>query len=183
MKYLEKYEIGLALGEITRFFWGFCDDYIEIIKNRVYKPEIYGEDARKSGLKAAYHVLFKMIQCFAIYIPHITEEIYQGYFRQFENKKSIHITEIGLIGCEESQEKKEYEIGEIVIEIIALLRKYKSENNISLKTELKNVDIILPQKLELENALEDIMATCACKSVNIIYGEKLEVLVKDNGLS
>ena len=49
----------------------------EIIKNRVYKPEIYGENARKSGLYAAYHTLLGMIKCFAIYIPHITEEIWQ----------------------------------------------------------------------------------------------------------
>jgi valyl-tRNA synthetase len=35
---LEKYEIAFALHELEKFFWDFCDNYIEIVKDRLYKP-------------------------------------------------------------------------------------------------------------------------------------------------
>ena len=64
-QYLEKYEIGLAIGELEKFFWNYCDNYIEIVKDRLYKPETYGEDARRSGLYAVYHTMLGMLKCFA----------------------------------------------------------------------------------------------------------------------
>lgn len=174
--YLAKYELGLALGELEKFFWSYCDDYIEIIKNRVYKPEIYGEHARKSGLYAAYHTLYGMIKCFAIYIPHITEEIYQGYFANEEPEISIHRCMIEPIANAAFSEE-EYAIGKTAIKIISELRRYKSENNVSLKTELTKVALVLPGEMELSNALEDIKATCSVKEFVITRGENLEVEV------
>jgi len=176
-KYLEKYEIGLAFGEVTKFFWGFCDDYIEIIKNRVYKPEVYGYDARKSGLKAAYHVLLGIIKCFAIYIPHVTEEIYQDYFVNIEKTLSIHRTLLGSIDCVYKVPENLYSSGNEAIKVISILRRYKSENNVSLKAEIENVTITLPENINLRDALEDIKATCACKNVTIVSGDKLDVVI------
>ena len=174
--YLNKYELGLAISELEKFFWSYCDDYIEIIKNRVYKPEIYGEEARKSGLYAAYHTLLGMLKCFAIYIPHITEEIYQGYYVNHEPYKSIHISKIEPIEVSNEFNEKEYGLGKTAIKIISELRKYKSENNLSLKTELEKVVVKLPKDLVLGDAREDIMATCSCKAFEVLEGE-FEVLV------
>lgn len=174
--YLQKYEIGLALGEVQRFFWSYCDDYIEIIKNRVYKPEIYGENARKSGLYAAYHTLLGLLKCFAIYIPHITEEIYQGYYVQNEGVESIHKTKIGKI-CTEEVIDVDYSTGEVALDIISQLRRYKSENNLSLKTEIENVKVTVPNSVVLGDALIDIKATCACKNIEVISGDAVSAVV------
>lgn len=51
LKYLDNYEIGLALNILEKFFWNFCDNYIEIVKHRLYRPEEFGEKARYSGQK------------------------------------------------------------------------------------------------------------------------------------
>ena len=89
---LNKYEIGLAKHDIDEFFWNdFCDNYLEIVKDRLYKPEIHGIEERKSAQYALYKVLLEILKLYAIYVPYITEEIYQCYFRQIENKISIHI--------------------------------------------------------------------------------------------
>lgn len=173
-KYLEKYEIGLALSEIEKFFWGFCDDYIEIVKNRLYKPEIYGEDARKSGLYTAYNVLLGIIKCFAIYIPHITEEIYQGYFVNVEKIKSLHSTIIGSINCSMLDDSS-YSIGEYALDIISELRKYKSENNLSLKAEIEKATVYLPSGIDLSDAMVDIKATCSCKNIDVINSDEFKV--------
>jgi len=185
--YLSKYEIGLALGELEKFFWSYCDDYIEIVKNRVYKPEIYGENARRSGLYACYHTLLGILKCFAIYIPHITEEIYQGYYAEHRPEKSIHISMIEAIandGLEDKQhENKEtvtrsgfeklYKTGCKVVEVISMIRRHKSENNLSLKAELAKVVINLPENIEFpKDAVTDIKAVCACREVEICKGEE-----------
>lgn len=177
--YLSKYELGLAIGELEKFFWSYCDDYIEIIKNRVYKPEIYGENARKSGLYAAYYTLLGLIKCFAIYIPHVTEEIYQGYFVNYEGNISIHSSLIEQIPVSKEFTEEEYQIGKTAIKIISELRRYKSENNLSLKAEIASAEVILQNELNLGDSLEDIKATCSCKEIVITSGENFEVKVTD----
>lgn len=177
-KYLENYEIGLAIGELEKFFWSYCDDYIEIIKNRVYKPEIYGEEARKSGLYAAYYTLLGMIKCFAIYIPHITEEIYQGYFVNHEDSISIHKTIIEPIETVDKIDDYDFEIGEKAVEIISELRKYKSERNLSLKEELDSVLVQVDKELVFGDAIDDIKATCSCKEISVKVGEAFAVTVE-----
>ena len=172
---LDKYEIGLAIGELEKFFWSYCDDYIEIVKNRVYKPEIYGENARKSGLYAAYHTLLGMVKCFAIYIPHITEEIYQGYFVNMEDAVSIHVSTIEPIAHEFDISK---ESASKALEIISQLRRYKSEKNLSLKEEIPHAKVTLPEGIVLpEDAVVDIKATCVCTDLEIANGDNFEVTI------
>ena len=68
LKYLDEYEVGLALNHLEKFFWNFCDNYIEIVKHRLYRPEEFGDEARYSGQKTVYTLLYKLLQDFSIYI-------------------------------------------------------------------------------------------------------------------
>lgn len=136
---LDASEMGYAKTEMEKFFWFFCDNYIEISKNRLYKPEIYGEDAKASAQWASYNVLLGILKCFAIYMPHITEEIYQDYFVKFEKESSIHSLVLGKIMCE--SDEKILVGGDEVCEIVSEIRKFKSENNLSLKEEVKLLEV------------------------------------------
>ena len=72
---MEKYEIGLACGELQDFFWNdFCDWYIELSK-----PYLYGSDEEKKAgvLSVLIYVLKNTLKLLHPYIPFITEEIYQ----------------------------------------------------------------------------------------------------------
>ena len=68
IKYLDNYEIGLALNILEKFFWNFCDNYIEIVKHRLYRPEEFGEKARYSGQKTVYMLLYKLLQDFSSHL-------------------------------------------------------------------------------------------------------------------
>lgn len=177
-KYLENYEVGLAIGELEKYFWSYCDDYIEIIKNRVYKPELYGENARRSGLHAAYYTLFGILQCFAIYIPHITEEIYQGYYAADHEETSIHQTVIAPIDQTEEFGGREMALGDAAIQIISGLRRYKSEHNLSLKAQIEQVTVVLPEEINPE-VTADICATCSCRNMTVTLGTELKIFVND----
>ncbi len=137
--YFEKYEIGLAMSELERFFWNFCDNYIEITKNRLYKPEIYGEKAKQSAQFACFVTLKEMLKMFAIYLPHITEEIYQSYFKKFDKEISIHQCKLSPIEIKTPQNIAVS--GDEVCEIVSQIRRYKSENNLSLKEEVSELTV------------------------------------------
>jgi valyl-tRNA synthetase len=94
-KNLEAYEIGLAKIHFEEFFWNdFCDTYLEMVKTRVYQPERFvdGHAKKASGQYTLYTVMYAIIRLLAPYIPHVTEEIYQNYFKQYIGEKSLHIT-------------------------------------------------------------------------------------------
>ena len=167
--YFEKYEIGLAIGELEKFFWSFCDNYIEIAKKRLYNPDIYGQEATDSARFASYNVLLGMLKLFAIYLPHITEEIYQAYFREFEGEKSIHITQIEKLDVLE--DKKVLNAGEEAIEVVSKIRAFKSENNLSLKEPLNLVEVV-GYSGELELFKEDLMAVGSIENLKFENGER-----------
>jgi valyl-tRNA synthetase len=82
-EHLDHYEYGLAKIAFEEFFRkDFCDNYLELIKVRLYKPELFedGEIKKQSGQKTLHDVFYIIIQLIAPYLPHITEEIYQDYF-------------------------------------------------------------------------------------------------------
>lgn len=176
-QYLEKYEMGLAIGELEKFFWNYCDNYIEIVKNRLYQPDIYGENARKSGLYAVYHTMLGMIKCFAIYIPHVTEEIYQGYFVNLEKIISVHKNIIEPIHMEVEPRPELDKIGQVTMSIIAEMRRNKSERALSLKEEIKSAEVTLVDDLDLSGVIEDIKATCTCRELLIKKGNEFSVKV------
>ena len=139
IKYMNEYEVGSARHEIDEYFWkDFCDNYLEIVKDRVYKPELHGSENRLSAQYALYHSFLGILKIYAVYVPHIVEEIYQAFFKRFEKSASIHIT-IWNRDIEVNENILKY--GEIMKEILVKIRKYKSEKNLSLKTELESIVI------------------------------------------
>ena len=163
LKYLDEYEVGLALNHLEKFFWNFCDNYIEIVKHRLYRPEEFGEQARYSGQKTVYMILYKLLQDFSIFFPFITEEIFQELYH---NKVSIHLTEIKQFEFNYSDEIKN---GDIIIDIISQARGEKTNNNVSLKTPIRNLDLSLNQELEdaINASIKDFKATLFIENLNI----------------
>lgn len=142
VKHLDNYEICLGLNELERFFWNFCDNYIEIVKRRLYNPDVFGKAGQESGQMACYLVLLGMLKMFSVFLPHITEEIYQAYYAQKENQPSIHISSYLNLG--EATDKDLLKKGEVLTRIVSDIRGYKSENKISLKTIISSLEITLP---------------------------------------
>ena len=169
MSYLSKYEMGLGLNELEQLFWAFCDDYIEIAKNRLYKPEIYGEEAKESAQYASSMVLEGILKLFSIYMPHITEEIYQSYYADIEGAKSIHISKYLDLG--EPKNEQVLKQGDVVCDIVSQIRGYKSSNGLSLKEELSKVTLTGYDDF-VKNCAEDIKAVCNIQSLEFAEGEK-----------
>jgi valyl-tRNA synthetase len=150
----DKYEYFRTKAEVEKFFWQiFCDMYLEIVKDRLYNPAVRGVDARMSAQHALYECLLGLLKLSAPIMPHITEEIYQLYFASKESKKSIHISswpEYHQKWIDEDAEKT----GDMGVDVISTVRKFKSENKLSLKEEIK--ELILVSE---ENGFSDRMGS------------------------
>lgn len=169
-KWLDEYEIGMARKVIDDLFWkDLCDNYIEIVKERLYQPDIHGEEERKSAQKAIYYCLFNILKMYAIYIPHETEYIYLKGLKDFAGYKSIHLTEWEK---PDGVDKEILEFGEILKQTISDVRKYKSENNLSMRAEVDSAVINCDSKYRemFAETEKDIYACTHAKE--IVYSEK-----------
>ena len=174
-EYLDKFEYGLAKIAFEDFFWhDFCDNYLELVKVRLYKPELFENwEAKKLAWQwTLYNVLFAIVKIIAPYLPHITEEIYQNYFKQFNSEISIHKFAFpeAILNITNSDEIiSEFEK---ISEIIENVRRFKTEKQISMWAELKNIIISWPSNyLEHVKKFQDDLAWVT-KTQNIEYLEK-----------
>ena len=92
-KSFNSYNVWLAVIEFEKFFWkDFCDNYLEVVKDKIANPEKYSdwERIKKSAQYWLYNSLLNLLKLIAPVLPHISEELYQAYFKTFENEISIH---------------------------------------------------------------------------------------------
>jgi len=133
----EKYEYSRTKAEVEKFFWHtFCDYYLEIVKDRLYNSDTRGKKERESGQAALYEGLLSVLKMIAPIMPFITEEIYQVGFKSKEKNKSIHISAWPVFDKKKIDKEAE-EIGDLGIEIIDIVRKFKSDRQLSMKAEIK----------------------------------------------
>jgi len=140
---LNSYEIGQARHETDILFWkDFCDYYIEIVKERLYQPEKHGEKGRYSGQTALYYSLFGILKLYAIYVPYVTDYIYQNFYADYEKEKSLHQT----VWPAEKADGTYLGFGEHVKAVIADVRRSKTEKQMSMKDTIPELTITCPKK-------------------------------------
>jgi valyl-tRNA synthetase len=132
----EKYEYSQAKLEVERFFFKmFADNYLEIVKKRVYTGKGL---KKKSAQYALYSGLLVILKLFAPIVPFVCEEIYLEHFKKsskskgLEKDKSIHVSkwpESGKVGKSEEFD--------LFLDVLSRVRQEKTNAKKAMNSEIK----------------------------------------------
>ena len=168
-KSLEKYEYAKAKIVAERFFFDIlCDNYLEMAKDRLYNPDVYGKESRRAAQFTLYNALLGVLKLIAPIMPYITEEIYHLYFAKKEGQKSIHISSWPEVN-KKWADKKAVDAGNAAADIIAAIRQHKSSNNLSLNTPYDSATIDTKDKSIITPIESTIKGTMKIGDIN--YGK------------
>ena len=170
-EHYKNYETSKVRRKMESFFMEiFCDNYLEMVKHRLYNPDEYGKESKQAALVTLYRALLACIKVFMPIVPHLTEEIYSHLFAEREKTKSINMTDWPVVGDSTVDEEAE-NLGDIAKDIVEEIRRWKSEEGISLNTDLKSVEISCDQdKIENIKTVEDVIRG-TMNVENIVYNE------------
>ncbi|CDK30816.1 valine--tRNA ligase [Candidatus Babela massiliensis] len=183
-KHFENYEFKLALDNIDKFFWhDFCDNYLELIKDQLFNPQNYKEEQVKATLSTLYQVGLNILQLYAPFVPHITDNLYNLIYKKNINTKSIHQTTFNDHKIDLYFENSP-QVMEHILSIIRQVRKLKSESNLSLKTEINKLTIYTNSNIKdiLESEEKLIKAITRAQNIDYILSQesKLGITQEDN---
>jgi len=156
-KAFENYEYSKARAETEKFFWhDFCDNYLEIIKRRIYNE---AGDKKLSAQYTLYKSLLTILKLIAPIMPFITEEIYQNHFIKNEKVKSVHLTK---------WPEKEKELDAKELELFMLILSRIRQEKTKMKKPM-NEQIILTleeaDKKVLKDVLQDLKDVANAKGI------------------
>ncbi|MFH1286171.1 MAG: valine--tRNA ligase, partial [Candidatus Magasanikbacteria bacterium] len=158
-KAFDEYTYAKAKDELDIFFWSkFADYYVEFIKYRIFGDD---QNSKKSAQLTLLNVFLAVLKMYAPILPFITEEIYLSVYKNTEKSKSIHISN----WPNTIETKTDLDISDFGEAITAIneIRKYKSENNISLGKELDEYK--LKTKVDLDKYGEFVKKAIRVKEI------------------
>jgi valyl-tRNA synthetase len=165
----EAYDYTTALEVTERFFWEFCDDYLELVKERAYGREVGGAGAEsaKATLACALHTTLRLL---APYLPYVTEEVWSWW-----QDGSIH--HASWPTGHEMTVDADPDIVAAVAQALVGIRGAKSQAKVSMRAELTRVEITGPATLVAAAEL----AAADLRQAGKITGEL--VFTADDGVS
>ncbi len=160
--HFENYEYSLAKAEIEGFFWReLTDNYLEMAKMRLYDPAHPAHAGARSALRSVLRVL---LQLFAPLLPYITDEIWRALFSPAlpaanAGGPSIHRSQWPA-PAHSADDPAMARFGDVLIGIASAVRRYKSENALSLGSEVARLQLAT-DNAELARVLDEARADIA----------------------
>jgi valyl-tRNA synthetase len=130
----EDYEHARALDLTERFFWGFTDDYLELVKQRAYG--VHGTAQAASAVAALREALDVLLRLFAPFLPYVTEEVWSWW-----REGSIHRAPWPTVDELDVAAEGDPEVYEVAAGVLTAVRKEKALAKVSLRVPAETVTV------------------------------------------
>jgi valyl-tRNA synthetase len=167
----EEYDHTGPLVATEAFFWTFCDDYIELVKNRAYGSGEPAESARAALATA----LLVQLRLFAPFLPYVTEEVW-SWWRYGSVHRAPWPSRHELTHIAEGGDAR---VMEVVGRALSQVRRAKSERSLSMRTEVPIAEVLGPAaELELlAQAADDLRAAGHIGTLDLLPDRTDELVV------
>jgi valyl-tRNA synthetase len=166
----EAWDYTRSLELTETFFWTFCDDYLELVKDRAYGGQ--GDAAAASARAALRIALETQLRLLAPFLPYATEEVW-SWFGQGSVHRQPWPTR------EELPDGGDAALLGSVGEALAGVRKVKSEAKVGMRAEVRTMTLAAPGAVlgHVRSAEADLRA-CG-RITDLAYAEADAVQVRD----
>jgi valyl-tRNA synthetase len=170
----EAYDHALALELTERFFWFFCDDYLELVKTRAYGGG--GAAPAASAVAALRLALSVQLRLFAPFLPFVTDEVWSwtpGSPDGAAAGGSIHRAswpEPGPLRAAGGTGAKEADaVLDAASAAIGAIRKAKSQARLPMRASVRRLAVTAPapQLAALAEVLADVRAAGSVTDVDL----------------
>ncbi|MGZ4682086.1 MAG: valine--tRNA ligase [Acidimicrobiales bacterium] len=148
----ERYDYARALERTEAFFWGFCDQYLELVKGRAYGSQ--GPEAAASAQAALQLALSTQLRLLAPFLPFVTEEVWSWWRSGSVHRASWpEVDELRYLAA-----GGDPLVAEVTGWVLGEVRKAKTEAKRTLKTAVDRVVVTdTPERLAaLGTAILDV---------------------------
>jgi valyl-tRNA synthetase len=135
----DRYDHAEALQVTEAFFWTFCDDYIELVKERAY-AEGPAADSARAALAAGLSVLLRL---FAPVLPYVTEEVW-SWWRYGSVHRSTWPTRYELTRVAPDGDEG---LLDLAGDALRQVRRAKSDRKLSMKADVPLAEALGPAAL------------------------------------
>jgi len=138
---LESYDHTRALETTETFFWTFCDDYLELVKERAYGSDASMDRAAVESARAALQVaLDVLLRLLAPVISFATEEVWSWWHTDSVHTQPWPTVEEIAAGAEGADPR----MLDVVGQALAGVRRAKSEAKVGMRTEVSATTVSGP---------------------------------------
>jgi valyl-tRNA synthetase len=175
--HLEGYDYTAALNSIESFFWFFCDNYLELVKDRRYGsrgdgPAASADAALRIGLSAVQRM-------FAPFIPFVSEEVWSWW-----QDGSIHRAAWPTpdeIRAAAGPRPGDADVLALAAAVLREVRKAKSEANLPLRATARSVEVSAgsSQAALIEQVTDDLREAGVAEELRVVPdGDAAELSVR-----